>query len=182
MSDDNLCNAPHVVNGIVYQRIGTHRLDIGPCSWEKGHTGAHTWDFAVPPVAKPVLSPVAPLGEPISQEIGPEPDAPVFRDWAGRTSPGIAFIAAHGGHGCILAFEGEIMYYEFESISSRTLDEHGLDDAPDGLSIWEGSIQGGGKDEYNGDYYDCYFVGKFRPLTEAEYMRLAKGETPWVML
>lgn len=51
-----------------------------------------------------------------------------------------------------------------------------LDDAPRGLSVWEGTYEAptepgaGGCDEP---------VGAFRPLTDAEFEAVRRGENPW---
>lgn len=68
---------------------------------------------------------------------------------------------------------------EFDQIGSCTLGDYGLDDAPNGLSVWEGFdrwVPGGyecpqdGYTEYN---------GTFRPPTVDELTKLANGERLW---
>lgn len=64
-------------------------------------------------------------------------------------------------------------------VGTYMLDDFGLDDAPNGLSIWEGynHWQPGGY-EYPQDG-EIYYIGKFRPLTTEEISTLARGEPLW---
>lgn len=93
----------------------------------------------------------------------------------------IALVASNNGHGCILAFNGEGIEVDFEHESDPSLDMHWMDDAPDGLSIWEGCYK---DHETWGDHgmdYDGELVGTFRPLTEREWELLKSTGTPWEM-
>lgn len=68
---------------------------------------------------------------------------------------------------------------EAGEVGTYMLDDFGLDDAPNGLSIWEGynHWQPGGY-EYPQDG-EIYYIGKFRPLTTEEISTLARGESLW---
>lgn len=94
-----------------------------------------------------------------------------------NTHPDIALIANNGGTGCILASDGAAIEYSQEN--GHALDDNGLDDAPDGLSIWEGR---GHSSEWHTDMgheYDFELNGSFRDLTEQEWTLLRETGTPW---
>lgn len=63
--------------------------------------------------------------------------------------------------------------------TSRRLDDLGLDDAPDGISVWEGCYvwRPGG--------YECPQdgttdpQGEFRTPTEDEWLAIREGRSPW---
>ena len=99
------------------------------------------------------------------------------RKRVGATTDSIALIAARKGHGVILAHDGGGIEADIEAVGLGALDDHGLDNAPDGLSIWEGRMSGWGPD-HNGDY-DCELRGTFRPLTDAEWTMFRETGTPW---
>lgn len=106
-----------------------------------------------------------------------EDDVPPPRKRIGATTDSIALIASRNGHGVILAHDGDGIEADIEAVGLGGLDDHGLDDAPDGLSIWEGHMSGWGPD-HNGEY-DCELRGKFRHLTEAEWSLYRSTGTPW---
>lgn len=86
-------------------------------------------------------------------------------------------VACNGGAGCVLYAIGSCWEAWYEGSGSYRLDDNGLDDAPDGVSIWEGRVQGWGPDR-DGEY-DAELRGEFRPLTAEEWQLLASGEPPW---
>lgn len=62
---------------------------------------------------------------------------------------------------------------------SRRLDDLGLDDAPEGISIWEGDyVWCPGSYECPQDGYSEP-VGKFRTPTEDEWKAIREGRSPW---
>lgn len=67
---------------------------------------------------------------------------------------------------------------EIDAISGR-LDDLGLDDAPNGISIWEGDYvwRPGGYECPQDGYSDP--VGKFRSPTDAEWQAIREGRSPW---
>lgn len=92
-----------------------------------------------------------------------------------------ALIASDGnGNGCVISYVGEGIHYMLSETSQR-LDDIGLDDAPQGLRIWEGRARGG--EVTHGlegtDYGDVYLVGAFRELTSLEWDAVIKGRVPW---
>jgi len=86
-------------------------------------------------------------------------------------------VACNNGAGCVLYAIGSCWEAWYEGSCSYVLDDNGLDDAPDGISIWEGRMHSWGPD-YNGEY-DAELRGEFRNLTEKEWNLLAEGHVPW---
>ncbi len=102
-------------------------------------------------------------------------DVPVRRK--DPQSESCALIANMKGEGTVLEFDGASIYGYIEGIGHR-LGDLGLDDAPEGLSIWEGTICSW-RDSQTGEY-DSEADGKFRPLTVEEYARMAAQHgIPW---
>ena len=100
------------------------------------------------------------------------------RDWS---KPSRAVVACDGdGNGCLLFFVGAHIESLRDEVGSR-LDDLGLDDAPLGLSIWEGVMRGG--ERYSTpdgtDYADTYLEGKFRELTAEEWKAVMFKYAPW---
>ena len=100
-------------------------------------------------------------------------------DWS---KPSLAVLAIGTvGEGCVLHTVGAHVACDIDQISSR-LDELDFDPAPPadlGIVVWEGVTKGGGKDHYNGDYYDTYLRGKYREPTPEEWEAIKKGKCPW---
>lgn len=105
-------------------------------------------------------------------ELPDRDDEPPHRTRIGATTDSIALIASVNGRGVILAYDGPGIEADIEAIGSRYLGDHGLDDAPDGLSIWEGHLSTYGE-------LDAELCGSFRALTDAEWARLRETGTPW---
>lgn len=93
----------------------------------------------------------------------------------GATSESIALVANNNGRGCVLVHHGYSIDHFIDAVSA-SLDDAGLDDGPEGLSIWEGTVKS--YDLPEGDH-DAALVGKFRPLTLEEWARLAATGIPW---
>lgn len=92
----------------------------------------------------------------------------------------IALIAAKDGKGCILSHDGDGIEADIDSLGVGDLGDHGLDDAPDGLSIWEGRLDAWvSHSPENGTDYEAQLEGKFRDLTEREWFLLRNTGTPW---
>lgn len=89
----------------------------------------------------------------------------------------IALIANNGGTGCILVSDGAAIEYSQEN--GCALDDNGLDDAPDGLSIWEGRGHSWETNTDMGHEYDFELRGTFRDLTDREWALLRETGTPW---
>jgi hypothetical protein len=93
-----------------------------------------------------------------------------------------ALIANGSRSGAVLQYTGPGITCEIEEASLSDLEDLGLDDAPPGLSIWTG------KYIFVPGYVDghvapgegwCEPRGSFRPLTDAEWASLRKGELFW---
>lgn len=92
--------------------------------------------------------------------------------------PSLAVVACDGdGHGCVLHTVGPHVAFDMREIG-RDLDDLGLDDAPAGISIWEGVTAGGGY-AGDGDYHDTYLSGAFRAPTDDEWKAIREGRCPW---
>jgi len=87
----------------------------------------------------------------------------------------IALIAHRGSAGCVLAFDGAGIEYFIECAGFELVDL-GLDDAPDGLSIWEGRAEGHWTFERD---YDSSLEGTFRSLTPEEWHLYETTGEPW---
>lgn len=91
----------------------------------------------------------------------------------------MAVIAAKQGRGAVLhVVQGTCLAQDLEDIGPD-LDDLGLDDAPDGISIFEGTTEW-----YPGSFESpndggSEHVGKFRPLTVEELTAVAAGRAPW---
>jgi hypothetical protein len=96
---------------------------------------------------------------------------------ARRTSR--VLIAQGPKDGAVLAYDGPSITNEIEEAGLCELGDLGLDDAPPGLSIWEGDYI------FEQGYCDGYPApgesesnpkGSFRPLTDEEWGQLRRGE------
>ena len=83
------------------------------------------------------------------------------------------------GKGVVLWCAGKGIEEEVSATSPR-LDDLGLDDAPEGISIWEGCIvtRKCGNPLYGVDY-ETELVGKFRDPSDAEWAEIHQGRSPW---
>jgi hypothetical protein len=94
---------------------------------------------------------------------------PVCRNTGVHPTKVQALVMSNGkGGGGVLEHNGS-MYYDLEESGLHELSDLGLDEAPEGLSVFEGRYTGGGYDSYNGDYHDAYLEGDFRELTRQEW-------------
>jgi hypothetical protein len=91
--------------------------------------------------------------------------------------PSRLVVASNNGTGCVLHAVGSCWAAWYEGSGSFALDANCLDNAPDGISIWEGRMHSWGPDR-DGEY-DAELRGEFRDLTEGEWKLLKKGEAPW---
>ena len=91
-----------------------------------------------------------------------------------------AIIANNNGQGCVLAYGGgATLRYEIEEVGYHALDDLGLDDAPEGISVWEGRYDttgGIGCLGYYDDSIETQPIGRFRPLTKEEWSRLSEPQ------
>lgn len=98
------------------------------------------------------------------------------------SKPSIAVIASDGaGHGCVLWYaEHSAIDSMIEGVGAE-LEALGLDDAPAGITIWEGNMRGGERRSTpdGEDYSDTYLVGNFRALTSYEWGAMMENVAPW---
>lgn len=90
-------------------------------------------------------------------------------------------LVANGRHrGCVLQYRGPGIENEIDECGLYDLDELGLDDAPEGLSIWEGTLHtrrvGNPMD---GEEWEGELVGGFRPLSPEEWAVVVSGGQLW---
>lgn len=91
--------------------------------------------------------------------------------------PSRAVIASDGTDGVVLWWVGGDLWAVFES-GVRSLEELGLDDAPHGLSVWEGHYVNtvGGDPESSPDVEP---KGTFRDLDDDEAAAVLERRNPW---
>lgn len=103
------------------------------------------------------------------------PKRPRDAPWAKHDS--IALIASRNGQGCVLVYDGAGIQADIEKgVGSTDIEQLGLDDAPDGLSIWEGKLMVWREREGE---YDSDLKGTFRSLTEEEWENFRSTGKPW---
>lgn len=102
--------------------------------------------------------------------------------WHGLTfdEPSKGVIACDGdGHGCVLWAFGAHLRFEVEEAGFHALGDLGLDDAPQGVSIWEGMYMwepGGWENPQDGETFP---QGTFRNPTDDEWLAIRAGRCPW---
>lgn len=112
--------------------------------------------------------------------------SPVDEDGRCRTcgrkesSPSRAVVACdESGGGAVLWYVGADLVVEIEEHGLRQLCDLGLDDAPRGITVWEGRYvctgRGGSEDCDAGTQPE----GTFRPPTSEEWAAIMQGRTPW---
>lgn len=86
-----------------------------------------------------------------------------------------------GGKGLVLWYVGGHLNLEIsEAGMGPHLDELGLDDAPDGISVWEGIYTYKGSSRYGLDEgAESSPKGSFRPPTDEEWAHIRLGQCPW---
>ena len=100
------------------------------------------------------------------------------RDWD-PTKTSRAIIASHHGHGVVLWHVGAHLDAEIEGVGLLYLGDLGLDDAPDGLSVWEGFYVA--KPGMSGEPWDETMQpeGAFREPNALEWRAIQRKECPW---
>lgn len=94
-----------------------------------------------------------------------------------------AVVISNGkGRGWVHATVGPAVEREIENCGHR-IEDLGLSDAPNGVSVWEGRYIY--TEYYNTEVYypmvdsESELVGEFREPTEAEWARIEQDEVPW---
>lgn len=102
-------------------------------------------------------------------EESPRPQEESFPEYLSR-----AVIASSGAGdwGVVLWYEGPDLEREIEEVGQGLrIDNIGLFDAPEGISVWEGC--------YHNDEGALEADGSFRELTAKEWSFVHRGESPW---
>ncbi len=84
-----------------------------------------------------------------------------------------ALVACHNGQGVVLDYSGDAITSEIEGAGSRLLSDLNLDDAPNGLSVWEGRIRCTHVHTPDCNEWESWPEGQFRALTDEERVKLA---------
>lgn len=97
-----------------------------------------------------------------------------------NNNPSAALVANTKNGGVIVCSKpGCDLYYEIHEIGSVNVGDYGLDDAPEGITVWEGNgiwQPGGYETPQDGE---MFYEGKFRRLTNEELEKVQKGENLW---
>lgn len=110
-------------------------------------------------------------------DIKPPPLQPEEKGRIPFISPSRALIASvDEGHGVVLDFIGDDISREVEARGFE-LEDLGLDEAPDGLSVWVGGFAC--RPTGLGDF-DFFPEGEFRDLTPEEWARLSTGKSIFI--
>jgi hypothetical protein len=94
----------------------------------------------------------------------------------------IALIACDGGgHGVVLWTVGPHLAMEMEEGGLTQLCDLGLDDAPQGISVWEGRVRYHRSTSWESGHTEseAETEGTFRPPTPAEWLVIAQNQCPW---
>ena len=98
----------------------------------------------------------------------------------GWATPSIAIVACHNGQGVVLWYGGgPSLAYEIEEAGMRRLDQLYLDDAPDGISVWEGCYITTGGNCFGIDDVEVNAEGAFRKPTAREWRSIMAGRNPF---
>jgi hypothetical protein len=97
------------------------------------------------------------------------------------SKPSKAVIACDGdGNGIVLWYTGAHLVVEIcEHGCGVRLDDLGLDDAPEGISVWEGIYYGTQHETMDGVEYDTEVSGDFRKPTAEEWDSIRDNVCPW---
>jgi hypothetical protein len=108
-------------------------------------------------------------------------ESPAPEPW----TPSRVLVAMGPHRGAVLEYQGSGISNEIAEGGLYDLDELGLDDAPAGLSVWEGDYiwEDGWFEGYRSpENGEAHPHGKFRPLTPKEWAALSAGEPLWPSL
>ncbi len=97
-------------------------------------------------------------------------------DWS---KPSLAVVVQGMGRGCVLFSAGPHVDSMIDEAGVSDLDLLGLDDAPEGISIWEGTIKTVHHHTPDMNEYDSWLEGAFRAPTDQEWESIRKNECPW---
>lgn len=92
--------------------------------------------------------------------------------------PSRAVVAQGEDKGVMLWWDGSGVEQLASDVSPRTEDV-GLDDAPVGISIWEGEMETQRVTIIDSEEYESELRGKFRSPTDEEWTAIREGRSPW---
>ncbi len=93
--------------------------------------------------------------------------------------PSKAVCVNNGDDGIVLHYIGTNISEEIANAGSARLDELGLDNAPAGITVWEGKAHwtpGPWEHPQDGD---VELRGTFRDPTDEEWLSIRNGDSPW---
>lgn len=93
--------------------------------------------------------------------------------------PSKAVVACRQGYGIVLWTAGPHVNQHIEELGVTDLGELGLDDAPDGITVWEGMLELAPYGHYPPDVVKHELRGAFRQPTDTEWAAIRNGECPW---
>lgn len=102
--------------------------------------------------------------------LDPQPRPPVV--------PSRAVLANNNGKGVVLWCRGTHIEQEIDALDC-SLESLGLDNAPEGISIWEGRAHWSPGPWEHPEDGDVELVGTFRAPTEKEWEAIRRNECPW---
>ncbi len=100
-------------------------------------------------------------------------------DWGKKSR---AVIASRNGDGAVLWWVGGHLDFEICESGLSSLDDLGLDNAPDGVHVWEGVYhytESYGEYGGPGDGCEAEPDGEFRKPTEEEWVAIREARCPW---
>lgn len=83
------------------------------------------------------------------------------------------------GEGVVLWYVGPHISMDVEEHCITLLSDLGLDEAPPGISVWEGKYQYQSSNNPENPDVDAELLGEFRPPTEEEWKAIRENRNPW---
>lgn len=114
----------------------------------------------------------------MKEEDGEPPEGYLYRDDYDWSKSSLAVVASTDGTGVVLWTAGPHVSSMIEDIGGG-LEEIGLDDAPDGISVWEGGIKTVHINTPDCNEWESWLDGGFRSPTDEEWTAIRKNECPW---
>jgi len=114
-------------------------------------------------------------------KLGINPDAgPPYAGWD-FSKGNLAVVASRNGYGSVLWWVGLDIDLQISEYGAHDLGDLGLDDAPDGIHVWQGNYIWSSGVNYEGidEGGDAEPRGVFRPPTTEEWALIQKNECPW---
>lgn len=107
-------------------------------------------------------------------------DGAEFCGWKELPSRAVVAMSDDESSGCVLWWVGSALHYEIKDAGMKTLEDLGLQEAPVGISIWEGQYRSVQCGNPSGGYdYESEPVGAFRAPTDEEWAAIRSGTEPW---